>query len=167
MSRIRLIQRAVFVAASTASGQPVEPLTLKRVARGTEVRVWSRDPRLNGWKFNYLGATDTSLVIAERRGSASLANFRPEIPLSRVIRLEANQGRKFSSGHFATRLLYGAVCGALVGGLTGYMLDSSAPVNEGMATMILGTLGLTSGTVIGGAVGLYGRVSWEPVEYRR
>jgi hypothetical protein len=167
MPRAWLLPIGVLFALSPASGQRIQPVPLEAIGRGTEIRVWSTDPRLEGWKLDYHGATDTSLIVGERMGSARLAAFRPEIPFSNLTRLEANRGRISSPGYFASRLLIGALSGVIIGGVTGHLIDSSYPVNEGMATLVLGTIGLTSGTIIGGAVGLYGRPSWEPVDFAR
>lgn len=148
-----------MVAAQAAS------VPLDSLVRGTEVRMWSQDPPLKGWKLRYLGRTDTSLVVAERPGSAPVAGFHNEMPFSRVERLELSSGKRFSGERVGKGVLAGAAIGGLTGVFSAAVAAAATVGDEGLVlpAIAFGTLGAAAGGVIGGVVGAQGVTVWTQV----
>ena len=138
--------------------------------RGTEVRVWTRDSLLSGWKLRYLGRTDTSLLLAERSGSRRIEGFRGEIASSQIDRVEVRTGTTYVPGRAGRMFLRGIGVGAVTGALSGMILSEAActvPNCETEMTMIgLGVLGGIAGGVIGGAIGSHSVTVWTQVRIR-
>ena len=155
------------VVSSVGSGQTT-PLPIDSLGRGTEVRIWSRDPALNGWKFQYLGRTDTSAVVAERRGSARVVGFRNEMPFRVIDRIDVNAGTTYGEGN---RFLLKTLKGGGIGFLAGVALAGAAIVadSENEATAYAIIIFPQAGAVLGGLVGaidgLRGQAKWRPVDF--
>jgi hypothetical protein len=146
-----------------------EPVPIQALERGAEIRMWSQEPPLKGWKLQYLGRTDTSVVVAERLGSAPVPGFRNEIPFSRIERFEVNQGKAYDGRRFLRRTLKGGGLGLVAGALLVGAALATDPDNEGnaYAIIILPPAGLAIGALVGGVLGLQRTTIWQPVSLRR
>jgi hypothetical protein len=154
------------VVSGAAFGQQT-PLPIDSLGRGSEIRVWSREPALNGWKLQYLGRTDTSAVVAERRGSARVVGFRNEMPFRVIDRIDVNAGREYNEGNrFLLKTLKGGGIGLLTGVALAATLIASDRQNEGSiyAIVVLPQAGAFIGSLVGAVNGLRGNTKWRPVD---
>jgi hypothetical protein len=150
--------------ASAGFGQQT-PLPIDSLGRGTEIRVWSREPALNGWKLQYLGRTDTSAVVAERRGSAPVVGFRNEMPFRVIDRIDVAAGREYNGGNrFLLKTLKGGGIGLLTGLALGAASVASEQENAIYALIVLPQAGAFIGSLIGAVNGLRGQTKWRPVD---
>src|SRR4051812_19381074 len=90
MVRACLIVVAMCLPMSAFAQEASMPIDFLRP--GSEVRVWSRDPRLSGWRLEYVGRTDTTILLAERSGSKLVGGFSGVIPVSAIDRVEVRTG---------------------------------------------------------------------------
>src|SRR5207237_82586 len=109
--------------------------------------------------------TDTSLMVAERRGSVPAGGFDYEIPISAIDSLEMARGRRFDGTHASNSVLGGIAIGAAVGFVAGAM---SGPGEDGhgidaIAAIGLGTIGGLGGGLAGLIVGSRGTTVWARV----
>jgi hypothetical protein len=161
LRQLTLLLVALAAMARAAPGQvPVDSLR-----RGAEVRLWSDAPPLNGWKLEYLGRTDTSIVFAERKGSAHVAGFRNEIAYDRIQRLELNRGKDYDAGRIFRKTLKGGGIGFLAGAALIGAAVASGPDNDGDAVgiVVVPLFGASVGGIVGGILGMRGATQWTPV----
>ena len=152
------------VVSSAGFGQQT-PLPIDSLGRGTEIRVWSREPALSGWKLQYLGRTDSSAVVAERRGSARVVGFRNEMPFRVIDRIDVNAGSEYDGNRFLLKTLKGGGIGLLTGIALGAASVASEQENAIYAVSILPQAGAVIGGVIGAVNGLRGHTKWRPVDF--
>ena len=162
MFRIAAVFTCVVSSAAFAQ-QP--PVLIDSLGRGAEVRLWSVVPPLNGWKLEYLGRTDTSIVVAERRGSVRVAGLRNEIAYDRIQRLEVNRGKDYDGGRIFRKTLKGAGIGFLAGAVLLGASIASDPGNEGnaVAIFVVPPFGAAVGGIVGGILGMRGATQWIPI----
>jgi hypothetical protein len=124
---------------------------------------------MKGWKLQYLGRTDSSIVVAERPGSARVAGFRNEINFPLVDRLEVYRGKAYDVNYVAGKAFKGAIIGLGVGGVAGFAGDMTNHSGDGGSAPLGTYLGAIAGSVIGGVVGLVrgtrGSSLWVPVTF--
>lgn len=162
----RLAALSLIAAVPSLGAAQPSPVSIESVARGTEVRLWSREPQLSGWKVTYLGRTDTSIVVAQRSGSVAIEGFRNEIPMSRIDRIEAGQGTRWDPYHARRCVLAGAGIGALAGAVAGMIAGSGhagAESETELAVIAFGGVGALSGMIVGGMVASHGVTVWTQV----
>ena len=149
---------------------PTEP-TLDSLARGAEVRVWSKSPELRGWKLLYIGATDTSVVLGQRFGSAPIKDFRNEIAMASITQLEVRRGRNGLGNSVVKNAAKGALLGTAIALVGGFMLGSMAEGGDGGEAFYLpiaaAPWGAMIGGTIGGMTGVGGTTVWVPVRLPR
>jgi hypothetical protein len=148
------------------AGAQASMIPLDSVHRGAEIRVWARDPRLNGWKLLYLGRTDTSIVLTERAGSAPAPGFRNEIAWNQIDLLQLNSGRRLNASHAGASVLKGIGLGGLIGASFGLVALAGQAEEAYVAPIAFGTLGAFTGGIAGLVAGVNGGTVWTEIRIR-
>ena len=149
--------------------QVVPPLPIDSVARGTEVRVWSKTPPLDGWKLQYLGRTDTTVVLAERSGSVRIADFHNEMSFASLEKMEVRTGKKLDVDRIIVNTAKGTGIGLLAGIVLGGALLAADSQSEGSfyGAVAVAEVGPIVGALVGAMTGFSGSGSWRPVQILR
>lgn len=162
-------------AASAQDLAPVAPGSRIRILAAPQLlnpadasRPWRRADLLRG-EFLVGSVRGDTLILHSRAGADGLP-----MPVSRLVRLEVNAGRRSPVAGLGRGMLGGLLVGGPLGGLAGlvsYSLEdrASCPVTcvrfgPEVAIAAGAVLGLAGGTVVGGIVGALRPGSrWEPV----
>lgn len=173
MIRLRVVAVIALLLPRVAASQ-FATVALESLPRGAEIRVWARQPKLDGWRLQFLGRTDTSVVVAERPGSVRVVGLSGEIQMKDLDRLELKQGRRPAWDRLGPRMLKGAGIGAgvalttalIVGATRGGASDSDIAVGPVGAAVLIGGPGALIGSIVGGASVILGTTRWTPIRIR-
>ena len=136
--------------------------SLDELKPGDRVRVWTREPPLNGAELQVRSVAPRLLVVMTPRWADTMPRFPNAIARDALVRLDVQQGRSATPRYRRVAALGGLALGFGVG-LTAGMIADSQPYGEGEGVMILAPFGMLAGGVVGLLIGQHGEAVWKRV----
>jgi hypothetical protein len=134
---------------------------------GDTVRVWASAPPLSGRTALVARVGGDTLALSDLPGRRSLGAVA--VPFRSLARIEVQRGQRRSAGWTAAGIVLGLAGGALIGSVTGVMLECGGSCSgqgdlEGILGFVVGGgLGALAGGVVGGIIGGQRRPGWQPL----